>query len=482
MPATAARGSGRVRAALRFLFRRVVSVYFRDVEIAGDVPHPGTGGRLFAANHVNALVDPILVLTQAPCAISPVAKSTLWKIPGLEWLLDAAGAVPIVRKRDDPTKTAKDNDAVFERVGAHLATRGNILIFPEGTSHNEPHLLSLRTGAGRMLARAKESGGAGLTFQAVALEFDERDVFRSRSLVLFGPVRAVDDVAALEPGDALAQAITDAIEDDLSELLVEGSTWEERVLLVRAAEMLANGDPSAGPVGARASLAQLNELGRRIAEARRVLHASAPDVVTAIETRASAYWKALEDAQASDELVVRFARRIQQAAAGETVDVEPSVAPERVAWGAVRVLTLPLASIGMVLYWIPYQLPREVTRRLRGDADMASTYKLGVGLLVHPLWAALLVALAFARLPTPLAVVAMVVVVTCPFAALPWLDRWDRVAARLRLLAPGEDRRARLVALATDRAAVMAELEAARLRTLGEERPRRRPPAKARAV
>lgn len=472
MPGTTPRGFGGVRAALRLVFQRVVAIYFRDVEIAGNVPHPDTGGRLFAANHVNALVDPILVLTQAPCPISPVAKSTLWKIPGLRWLLDAADAVPIVRKRDDPTKTAKDNDAIFERVGAHLANRGNILIFPEGTSHNEPHLLSLRTGAGRMLARAKQSGGTGLTFQAVALEFDEREVFRSRTLVLFGPVRAVDDVVGARPEADLAQAITDAIKDDLSELLVEGSTWEERVLLVRAAEMFANGDPGAPDdpalaTGARTSLAQLNELGRRVEEARRLLHASVPAVVTAIEARASAYWSALDDAQANDDLVVRFARRAHAAAVGAAVDAEPSVAPERVAWGAVRVLTLPLALIGMTLYWMPYQVPREVARRLRGDPDVTSTYKLGVGLLVHPLWAAIVIALAFARLATTPAFVTALVVVTSPFAALPWLDRWDRLAARVKLLAPREDRRDRLEALAAERAALMRELEAARLRAFG---------------
>src|SRR4051812_38526578 len=337
--AKAKRGFGGVRAGIRFVFQRVVSIYFRDVEIAGTVPRPDTGGRIFAANHVNALVDPILVLTQAPCPISPVAKSTLWKIPGLKWLLDAADAVPIVRKRDDPTKTAKDNDAIFERVGAHLAGRGNILIFPEGTSHNEPHLIALRTGAGRMLAHARAAGGKDLTFQAVALEFDEREVFRSRTLVLFGPVRAVDDVVVARHDIELAQAITDVIREDLSELLVEGSTWEERILVVRAAQMFANGDPTFGT--AVRPLAQINEIGRRIEAARRLLKASAPEVVTALEARVAAYWSALEDTGVSDELVARFARRTLAADAGDAVGVEPSIAPERVAWGAVRVLTLP---------------------------------------------------------------------------------------------------------------------------------------------
>src|SRR4051812_37755155 len=136
---------GSFRSALLLLFRRIVAIYFRDIEVAGEVPRADAGGRLFAANHVNGLVDPILVLTQAPCAISPVAKSTLWKIPGLKWLLDAADAAPIVRRRDDPNKSEKDNEAVFERVASPLSHGGNILISPEGTSHNEPHLLELRS-------------------------------------------------------------------------------------------------------------------------------------------------------------------------------------------------------------------------------------------------------------------------------------------------------------------------------------------------
>src|SRR3954466_3473042 len=96
MTDTAAAGFGSVRAAVRFLFQRVVGIYFRDVEIAGAVPAPETGGRIFAANHVNALVDPILVLTQAPCPISPVAKSTLWQGPGLKGVAEAAAPLPVL--------------------------------------------------------------------------------------------------------------------------------------------------------------------------------------------------------------------------------------------------------------------------------------------------------------------------------------------------------------------------------------------------
>lgn len=434
---TMARPKRAFRSALLFIFRRIVGIYFRDVEIAGEVPAPATGGRLFAANHVNALVDPILVLTQAPCEISPIAKSTLWKIPGLKWLLEAADAVPIVRRRDVPGKSAEDNDAVFERVAKHLATGGNILIFPEGTSHNEPHLIALRSGAGRMLDRAKSSSDA-LTFQAVALEFDERDVFRSRTLVLFGPARRVTDYPT-------ADAITECLRADLSELLVEGSTWEERILVVHVAEMFAN-------ESRERSLEHVNVIGRRIEEARRVLAKSDPETVRELEERLRAYFAKVTAEEATDEIVAKVAH-------GGSSAIEPA----RLARAAAMVLTLPLAVVAVVLYFLPYQLPRFVTRRIGDDPDVSSTYKLGVGLLVYPVWAAIAIALAWTRLPTTgAAIAATALVAACPFAALPWLDRWDRLSGRLSLLAPSEQRRERLEALGRERSALLSALESAR--------------------
>lgn len=431
---------GPVRTVLMLLFRRIARIYFREVEVAGELPSAATGGRLFAANHVNGLVDPVLVLTQAPCKISPVAKSTLWDIPGLRWLLDTAEAVPIVRRRDVPGKSASDNEAVFARVAGHLASGGNILIFPEGTSHNEPHLLELKSGAGRMLARARAEEDHGeLTFQSIALEFDARDLFRSRALVLFGPVRRVADVRVLDPED-LAKAITDILRDDLSELLVEGATWEERILVVRVAEMFAEDARDH-------SLEHLNRVGRRIEQARRILAQAAPDDVKSIEARLRDYLRAVEDEDASDRIVARVGR-------GGSAELEPV----RVARAAAMVATLPLALAAVPMYWLPYQLPRFVARRLKGDPDVMSTYKLGVGLVVYPVWMALLVVLSFWRLPRELAIAAAAAALIAPFAALAWLDRWDRFAARAAMLSPSEERIDRLRALAERRSAMMAEL------------------------
>ena len=243
-----------VRGVLVSAFRRLMRLYFRDIERVGEPPGSDTRGRVVVSNHTNALIDPILVLTDASCEISPVAKSTLWSIPGLRWLLDRAGAVPIVRRKDTPDKDAASNVAMFDKIAAHLSGGGNILIFPEGTSHSEPHLAPLRTGAARMLLAAEQQRGIPPTFQAAALEFDARSDFRSRCLVLWGPVRRFADIPGA--GEERVHAATALMEADLSELL-------------------ANDDDDR-------SLAKWNGIGRQVELANRTLRNVDPKIVARV--------------------------------------------------------------------------------------------------------------------------------------------------------------------------------------------------------
>ncbi len=427
-----------MRGALVWIFRRVVGIYFREVEVTGNVPSEDTAGRIFVSNHTNGLVDPILVLTTAPCPISPVAKSTLFGIPGLRWLLRRVGAVPIVRRRDDPTKQAGTNDEVFNKVSSALAGGQNILIFPEGTSHNEPRLIEVKTGAARMLARARERGARGLTFQAVALEFDERDTFQSRSLLVYGPVRSVDEIAgggASLGGDALVAAVTAQIREDLAELLVEGATWPERLLIARIAEMLTNDS------GDR-SLERWNSIGRRVEAARKALRGVGEETVAEVGRAVSAYYARIEEEGLADE---------QLAAGGEPAAVNTLA-------DAALALCLPLAAAGAVLYAVPYHLTRAAAGRIADADDELSTYKLGVGLLAYPLWALALTGGGFVLLPPPIAAGFAVVVIASPFAALAWHDASPRVRRAVRFVARAD----RIAELRTLRVEALAQIERAR--------------------
>ena len=404
-----------LRGALIGTFRRLMRLYFREIERLGEAPASDTRGRVFVSNHGNALIDPVLVMTDAPCEIAPVAKSTLWSVPGLRWLLDRAGAVPIVRRKDTPDKDASANAAVFDRIADHLAGGGNLLIFPEGTSHSEPKLAPLKSGAARMLQAAAARGGVPPTFQAVALEFDAPSDFRSRCLVLWGPVRAFADVPGA--GEAQVRNAMAQMEADLKDLLVEGETPQERQRITRVAELLATDarDPS---------MSGWSSLGRQVELASATLRSVDGDLVARVSERVDAYYAELD----------RLGLVDLQIAGGpiERMPVE-AMSPLR------RAALAPLAAAGFALYMIPYFLPRWIARK--ADPDATSTIKLGAALVVYPVWAAGLVAGAL-MLPPPLSIAAAVVAVTSPFAALRWLD-----AIYLRRPEPTSEERARLLRL-----------------------------------
>ena len=415
------------RAVLVAIFRAIIRLYFRAIERIAEPPTAEVRGRVFVANHYNALIDPVVVLTAAPCPIAPIAKAPLWKIRGLAWLLDAAGAVPIVRAKDAPGKAPGANDATFARVARHLADGGNVLIFPEGISHSAPRLAPLKTGAARMLAAAAALGGVAPTFQAVALEFDAADTFRSRCLLVWGPARAWADVDGA-PADRVARA-TAQMAEDLGGLLVEADSHDERRRIAQVAEMLADdaGDDT---------LAGWSTIGRQVEIATQALTRLAPTELATARAAVDAY-RALLD---------RHGVRDAQLARGRT---PPPRSPIR--W-VRRVALAPLVVAGVALYALPYRLPRRIARS--GEPDVISTYKLGAGLVVFPLWALALTVAAWIWLATPLATAATAVAWLSPLAALRWLDWRDR---RDRPLTA-----AQLAALVAARARAMAAIERAR--------------------
>lgn len=371
---------------MRGFFGAVVRLYFRNIWTLGAIPKATARGTVFVANHPNGLVDPLLLLTQLPCQAAPLAKSTLWKVPGLAWLLNAAGAVPVFRKQDAAETGATDNDAMFRRVAEHLASGGNILLFPEGVSHDETRLLELRSGAARMLAKAWESGARELSFVPIALHFDAKDVFRSRALMIFGE----SEPASLFAGEQgiEVERLREAMRRSLADLLVDAPSrdeFDERILL---AEMLSH---ESGKAAAQAAY--------QIAKAR------ASSELCAAELRA--YRRELDSWDLCDSDVFAMHR------------------------GSYRASLWPwqlLGIAGAVLFYLPYRLTGQLAKKKSDGRDTTSTYKLGLALLLFPFCWLLLIGAALSLLKWPMAMIASVLITLAPFAAL---DRLDDPARKL---------------------------------------------------
>ena len=213
-----------VSLSLRFFFRRI------ETANASEVPYKGP--LIFVMNHPNGLIDPALVFVALPRKVSFLAKSTLFKMPVISYVLRVVEALPVYRRIDsaDVTKNRK----TFEASHDLLQKSGGIALFPEGVSHNSPKLLPIKTGAAR-IALGAISGFEGedsvdLKIVPVGLYYTNKTTFRSEALLHFGEPFSVEPVELDDDGDlprAAVKDLTKQIEDALREVTINAESKAE---------------------------------------------------------------------------------------------------------------------------------------------------------------------------------------------------------------------------------------------------------------
>ena len=183
---------------LRTLARVVVAGFFRAVEVHGDAGARGTP-TLVVANHFNGFVDPVVLVRALPRMPRFLAKATLWDVVVARPFLALAGVIPVHRRVDDADTS--DNASSFAACHRALAAGETVAIFPEGTTHDEPRLATVRTGAARIALGAVADGVTDLRILPVGLTFEDKIALRSRVLVRIGrPIRLGADAAPYVAG------------------------------------------------------------------------------------------------------------------------------------------------------------------------------------------------------------------------------------------------------------------------------------------
>ncbi|MBV8199240.1 MAG: 1-acyl-sn-glycerol-3-phosphate acyltransferase [Acidobacteria bacterium] len=496
------------------LARLVARIFFRDIEVVGASRLPPAGPLLVVANHQNGMIDPLLIVA-ALAAGGPgrhrdpagrpgpggpggqsrgaggrmprfLATHLLWRNPALRPWLQLAGVIPIYRPKDvgagaDPAQNA----AAFARCHEQLARGGVIALFPEGTSHSEPALVPLKTGAARIvLEAARRFPGLCPPIVPIGLTFEARGTFRSRALLEVGePLdpgheialdrqQAAREAASGGPGTAGAapaaaastaavRALTARIGAGLEAVTLNYGSWEEARRIGRAAELFSrqlaapaagagSGNGSGDGHGAGASLPGEPRLAERFVLQRAFIDGYA-ELCRRDPRRTAAAAAAIDR---YDRMLSALGLRDDQVAASYPA------APAALWVGrtALRLLFyLPLALLGIALNWLPYRVVGEIAARAARTPDVPASFKVFGGMVLFPLaWlleAALAVRIAPPHPPVR-AAAALLVLVAGPatgWVALHFDDRRGQLW-----------REARAYVLLRSRRAIAAELRARR--------------------
>src|SRR5688500_5605192 len=388
-----------ISVALRLFFRRIETSRARLV--------PAEGALVFVLNHPNGLIDPGLVFAALPRRISFLAKSTLFPLPIVGWLLRTVEALPLYR-RADAGEDLSQNLRTFE-AARRLLLRGRcIALFPEGVSHNATKLLPVKTGAARIALGADVEG---LKVVPVGLYYTSKTSFRGEALLRFGEPLDVPRAGTDERGEPEREAVRELsarIEAALREVTLNVET-EEQLDAARKAERLFSSVYEG--LNVRLPLAERFDFLRRLSQ-QLVARLSAAD--------------------GADELRSRI-RRHEEELSRIGIAPENLSLSEHSRWYVLRhfllragllLVLLPLTLVGAVLHLPAYLLCTLLARLFprHGVDEVGATVKILAAMLFMPLTWLAVAGFAFARWGWQAALASLPLVILCGYVALRSLE------------------------------------------------------------
>ena len=386
---------------LRSFIRRVLKLYFRRISVTGLESIPTDRGGLLVAWHPNGLIDPALIVATLPRPVCFGARHGLFQWPLLRSVLETVGAKPIYRSQDVAADQREGQNAAnqmsLDALSRSAAEGSFATLFPEGVSHDAPHLMELKSGAARLFERARELSPEEATQPAiipVGLHYDYKRLFRSNVQVSYHPPLVLTGELAKPPTADLSdderqervRSLTALIEAALHDVVHATESWELHHLLERARKLVraerarrAGRDP--GPVDIKERVAGY----ARVWQGYRVMNARDPERVEGIMFDLADYEAELRALGLEDHELDRDPQS------------DSLLAPALVALQglAVYVLFPPLLVFGVVANAPTAALLLTMARAFGKDDKDEATIKVAFGALLFPLtW--LLVGLATA--------------------------------------------------------------------------------------
>ncbi|MDB6123783.1 MAG: Phospholipid/glycerol acyltransferase [Pedosphaera sp.] len=331
---------------MRAFIRLALGFYFRRIERFHPERIPEHGPVLFTSNHPNSLTDSFVIGAAVPRKVNFVATVQLFRFKPLKWLLTSCGVIPINRVKDDPRSMRSVADT-FEACYQVLEQGEAIGIFPEGITHDDPQLKTVKTGAAHMALELehRHAGKLGLQIVPVGLNLSAKEKYRSEVLVNFGqPIRAADFLEgyATRKKECIHE-LNDRIEQSIQQLILHIPQLEH-VRVVDAVKrlyldrLLVASNVISEPVMLRAEELRLTQ---RIADAVEYIYRTQPVRAAAFAQKLNLYEMDLARLKLSEESLMHEPQKRK-------------LAWLSFYWASLAILGLPIAAFGWLHRLIPF--------------------------------------------------------------------------------------------------------------------------------
>lgn len=424
------------------VFSRVAAfataTFYRTTVGGGSIPP--TGALLLVGNHPNSLLDPLFLAAVAGRPVRFLAKAPLFSSPATGWAVSAVGAIPVYRRSDDPSLVSQ-NEEMFRAAHDALVSGAAVGIFPEGMSHDAPSLAPLRTGAARIALGARSRLRTTFPIVPIGLVFRNKEEFRSEAHVIVGDAVGWHDIEADATDPSAIKELTARIDGALHGVTLNLEKWEDAALISAAEEIYVAEHPES----------------TRTPRAERWLESA--NLLSA----------ARRAGDAESQVIARDIRnhlRVLTVFGIRPADLHaPTSIRSAARWFARRV-ALPFwllaASVGALLFWLPYRMTDVLVTRMPTDGSGRASAKLVIGAGLFVVWIVLLSALAWISTGWLAGLAALVVLPVFALFTLSLLEKSSEALRDARRFFLLRSRRAVLDDLLDRQAALAARLGALR--------------------
>lgn len=357
---------------LRIYVRFAFWLTHRKIVVTGRENIPSGKPIIFAANHQNALMDPLALVCTNKLQTVWLARADIFKSKKARPFLKFLKIWPVYRIRDGKDNLA-NNDEIFDKVAELLENRQSVALFPEAAHSGRRQMLPHKKAIPRIAfeTEAKNNFQLDLQIAPVGIFYSHYWNFNRTLIVRYGqpiPVKNYWLNYELNPQKAMLD-LRDEIHLQLQSLVIDIKSKNYYSEYEQIREIA--GKPS------RVSFFSRNKTIKQFASEKELidklehLEQTSPDSFEEIVVQLNEYLQSLNEAKCSDRQVENSRK------SGNITTI-------------LKILTglfmLPVFAIGFLFNILPYYVPRTMVMRKVKDKAFISSFNFVLGLVIYPIY------------------------------------------------------------------------------------------------
>jgi len=345
----------------------------KKVTVTGSSLIPKDKPIIFAANHQNALMDPLSLACTNSHQSFWLARADIFKSKQARPILKYLRLLPVYRIRDGKENLV-NNKEIFEQVVSILENKQTVALFPEAAHSGKRQMLPHKKAIPRIALEAEEKNQFSLDLQIVpvGIYYSHYWAFNRLLIVQYGEPIAVGKYEAefMENPQKAMISLRDEIYQQIATLTLEinSKTHYQHYEVIR--QLVSNAYSKTHFFNPDSSL-QLFYSEIELADKLEQIEINRTETFENITAATNAYLNAAVNAGFSDELIEKAA---------------DTNVPLLLVQFLAAFLIFPAFVFGFIFNVLPYLIPRSIIQSKVKDTAFLSTFNFAIGLIVFPLF------------------------------------------------------------------------------------------------